>query len=263
MRILLLFAFFLTSLFAKEYYAKVEPIDIFTIASNVQGEVLQAEENMLGKKLTRNPYIVIDAKLDKLDLIATNEKIAVIQELIEADLRIMENLRDSLKRKEENYDKIKDLLVKSKTQKDAIYFDVIATKNQLLNTQKEINNYKSQLADLRYKKERLQKSIADKVVANPGMVLYELLVKKAQVVNPATPLAKVADISKALLTIYVDANELEGVEKKSVYLDGKKTDYKVSRVSYITDSANISKYKVQIVIDPVKIFSKLVKVELK
>ncbi len=250
-------------LMSKEYYAKVEPIDIYTIASNIQGEVLFANENLIGKKLGKEAFIRIDAKTDEADLKALEAKAASLEEMIEADKEMVRNLQESVKLKKENYESIKDLSVKSKTQKDAVYFDLIATKNQLLATKKELASYKSQLAELQAQKVRLQKSIADKLIEAPGMVLYELLVKKGDVVTPAKPLAKVADTSKAILTIYVDGDILKTIEQKSIYIDGKKTSYKVSRITPIADSQNISKYKVQIIIDPPKIFSKLVKVELK
>jgi hypothetical protein len=251
------------SLVAKEYYAKVEPIDIYTVSSNVQGEVVDVKENLVGKKLSQTPYIIIDATIDIQELASVKEKIKALEEMVKADKQIIKNLHESLSRKEENYEKIKDLSVKSKTQKDAVYFDVIATKNQLLATKKELANFQMQIADLKTRQTKLEKSIHDKKVHNPSMALYELLVKKHQVVTIATPLAKVADISKGILTIYVDEATLKNIQNKKVYINDKVTPYKVSRVSFITDSVNISKYKVQIIINPPKIFSKLVKVELK
>ena len=259
----LFFVFLPVLLFAKEYYAKVEPVDIYTIASNVQGEVLFADENLIGKKLTKSVFIRIDSKTDKADLKAVETKIGSLERMVEADKEIVKNLQESVKLRKENYESIKDLSVKSKTQKDAVYFDLIATKNQLLATKKELASFTSQISDLKAKRVRLQKSIDDKSIDAPGYVLYELLVKRGDVAAPGKPLAKVADVSKAILTIYVDADTLNGIEKKSVYIDGRKTPYKVSRITPIADSQNISKYKVQIITDPPKIFSKLVKVELK
>ena len=260
----ILFLIFLPILLsAKEYYARVEPIDIYTIASNVQGEVLFVNEDLIGKRVSKNPFILIDDKTDRADLLALKEQKNSLEEMIEADKKIIKNLQESLKLKKENYESIKDLSVKSKTQKDAVYFDQVATKNQLLNTQKELASYRSQLADLQAKIIRLQKSIEDKSIKAEGLVLYELMVKRGDVVTPAKPLAKVADTSKAILTLYVDAKMLQDIAKKRVYIDGKETPYRVSRINPIADTQNISKYKVQIIIDPPKIFSKLVKVELK
>ncbi len=73
----------------------------------------------------------------------------------------------------------------------------------------------------------------------------------------------IADISKAKLTIYLDETDLVGLKKKKVYLDGKLSEYKVSRSLNIADSRNISKYMAQIIIESPKVFSKLVKVEIK
>ncbi len=76
-------------------------------------------------------------------------------------------------------------------------------------------------------------------------------------------LAKVADTSKGVLTIFVDKDELSAIANKKVYINGQATRYRVSRVVPIADSVNISKYKVQIVIKAPKIYSQLVKVELR
>lgn len=250
-------------LFSKVYYAKIEPIDIYTIASSVQGEVLFADENLIGKKLDLEAFIRIDETTDRADLDALKKKILFLMQMIDADEKIIENLSESVRLKKEEYESIKDLSVKSKTQKDLVYFDLIATKNQLLGTKKELASYRSQLADLKAQSVRLKKNIDDKSIEAPGFVLYELLVKKGDVVTPAKPLAKVADVSKGILTIYVDESELSEIKKKRVYIDGKKTTYTVSRIIPIADSINISKYKVQIIVDAPKIFSKLRKVELK
>ena len=263
MKRILFLLLFPVLLFSKEYYAKVEPIDIYTIASNVQGEVVFADENLIGKKLDTKPFIRIDDQTDRADLAALKQKKVSLEEMVAADEEMVLNLRESMQLKKENYESIKDLSVKSKTQKDAVYFDLIATKNQLLGTKKELASYRSQLADLQAQMVRLEKSIRDKNLKAPGMVLYELLVKKGDVVTPAKPLAKVADTSKAILTIYVDAAILQDIAGKTVYINGEKTNFKVSRITPIADSQNISKYKVQIITNPPKIFSKLVKVELK
>ena len=260
---LFLFFYAVFPLFASSYYAKVEPVDIYTIASKVQGEVLFADENMVGKKLSDKPFIIIDAKTDKADLEALKVKRKTLRDLIEANKEIVQNLQESMELKKRNYESIKNLTVKSKTQKDAIYYDFLNTKNQLLNTKKELLNFTSQEADLTAKQVRLEKTIADKTIHEPGLILYELYVKKNDVATPGKPLAKVADTSKAILTIFVDKETLKGIKQKKVYLDGVETAYKVDRVTPIADSVNISKYKVQIIIDAPKIFSKLVKVELK
>ena len=140
---------------------------------------------------------------------------------------------------------------------------MITSENVYLNTRKEIHNLKINIADLQLRRAHLQRSIADKNVSAKGFTLYSIAVKSGQVVSIATPLAQVADVSRALLTIYLDEEDLPGLQAKKIYLDGKVSEYKISRLLKIADSKNISKYMVQIIIKSPKVFSTLVKVELK
>jgi multidrug resistance efflux pump len=263
MKIVILFFLLLSSLFANVYYAKVEPYELRKISSKVSGEVLFVDENMLGKRLSEKPYIVIDSQLDKDELEAINKKLVYLNDTLKSNALILENLQKTLELKRENYIKIKALKIKSKIEKDNEYYNLINSQNSYINTQKEINNLKINIADLNLRKKQLQKSIRDKSVTAKGFVLYSLDVKPGQVVNFATPLATVADTSKALLTIYLDDEDLQNIQKSTIYIDGKMSDYKIDRVVKIADSKNISKYKAQIIIKAPKIFSKLVKIEIK
>jgi len=158
---------------------------------------------------------------------------------------------------------VESLKIKSQVEKDREYYDLINSENQLLGTQKEIQSLKVQITDLKLRRARLELSVKDKNLKANGFVLYELNVKPGQVVNISTPLAKVADISKAKLTIYLNRSDLNDAKNKVLYLDGDRTEYKINRVVSIADSKNISKYMAQIIIDSPKVFSNLAKIELK
>ena len=43
--------------------------------------------------------------------------------------------------------------------------------------------------------------------------------------------------------IFLDEEDVTCVKKKTVFIDGQRTKYKLTRVSTIADSKNISKYK--------------------
>ncbi len=263
MKLILLLLFATTVAYSQVYYSKVEPYEMRTISSNVSGEILKTSENMLGKKLSNSSYIVIDDKLDKAELKDVNEKITFIKNTLAVDQEILNNLNVSLEKKEQNYEKISALKIKSQIEKDTEFYNLVTSRNAVLSTKKEINNLKMQLADLVLRKKQLEKSIRDKNLVNKGFVLYSIDVKVGQVVSPGMPLAKIANVSKALLSIYIAASELQYLENKVIYLDGQKTSYKPKRVLKIADEKNISKYLVQIVIKAPKVFSKLVKIELK
>jgi len=252
-----------SALYSNVYYSKVEPYEIKNISSNVIGVVDVANEDLLGKKLSSKAYIVIDAKLDKSELKFTNEKIKYSKATVVTNEEILKNLRTSVEKKRENYKKVQAMKIKSSVEKDREFYDLIASENSFLATQKELNTLKTQIADLELRKAQLSRSISDKTVKNRGYTLYSLDVKVGQVVNKGTLLATVVDTSKAILTIYLNAEDVEYAKSKVVYINGEKTSYKVDRLLTIADSKNISKYKAQIVIKAPNIFSKLAKIELK
>ena len=248
--------------FSKVYYSKVDPYEIRLISSNVSGEVLFTDENKLGKTLTNQPYLTIDSELDRDELKFTQEKLIYMKETVKANEKMLYNLDESLVKKRDNYKKVEALKIKSRVEKDREFYDLISSENSYLATQKEINSLKTQIADLELRVAQLTRNIADKSLSAKGFTLYSIDVKVGQVVGMATPLATIADVSKGLLTIYLNDEDVLNAKEKVIYLDGEKTDYKITRVLNIADSKNISKYMAQIVIDSPKLFSKLVKIEL-
>jgi len=260
---LLLVFLFVSSVFADVYYSKVEPYEVRNISSNVSGLVVYTAQESIGRLLDEKPYIKIDAKLDIEELGYIKEKLIYLRDIIKSNEEMLKNQEKILEKKKLNYKRIEDLKIKSVVEKDREFYDLVNTQNQLINTQKAIQNLKVQITDLKLRRSKLRRVVSDKNLRAKGFVLYEILVKEGQVVSVSTPLAKVADVSKAILTIYLDEREAVSAKNKVVYIDGKKTDYKVTRLLNIADSENISKYMAQIVIKPPKLFSKLVKIELK
>ena len=252
-----------TLAFSKVYYARVEPYEVRDIASQVSGEVVLSEENMLGETLTEKPFIMIDDTLDRDELLSVQEKLTYLRDTLKTNEKVLENLKDVLKRKKENFKRIESMSIKSKVEKDREFYDVVGSENSYLATLKEINSLKTNITDLSLREKQLQKSIKDKSVTAKGFVLYALKVKEGSVVNPATPLATVADVSKAVAKVYLDADDLLNIEKKKVYINGKKSSYKLTRILKIADTKNISRYSAQIIMQRPKIFSQLVKIELK
>lgn len=250
-------------LFSKVYYSKVEPYEIRNISSNVSGLVLFTDDNMIGKKLGSKPYIKIDTELDEKEIKYISEKLSHLRNTVESNEDVLKNIEKLLAKKRKNYDNIKSLKIKSTLEKDREFYDLVGSENLYLNTTKDIHNLKIQIADLELRRAHLKRSIKDKNLSAKGFTLYSISVKAGQVVGIATPLAQVADISRALLTIYLDEEDIEGIDAKTVYLDGVASEYKISRILNIADSKNISKYMAQIIIKSPKLFSKLVKVELK
>ena len=260
-----LFLMFITvlSLQATVYYSKVAPYETRKISSNVMGVVTVANENLIGQTLIHSSFVVIDSKLDREELGFVTQKIEDLKSTLEVNKKILTNLNEALEKKRANYDRVKELKIKSSVEKDREFYDLVSSENAPLVTQKEINSLKNQIADLSLRKAQLRRSIKDKNLKAKGFKLYSLEVKVGEVVNKGTPLATLVDESRAILTIYLNEEDVLNAKSKVIYMDGEKTSYKVDRLLNIADSKNISKYKAQIIIKAPKIFSQLVKVELR
>jgi hypothetical protein len=258
-----IFLFITTALFSKGYYSKVEPYETRVLSSNVVGEVLYTNENKIGEKLSKQAFIKMDTKLHWQEIDAIDNKIEYLRENVKSSEIIIENLKQTLDKRVVNYKKIKTLSTKSIVEKDREFYALITSKNALYNAKTALNNLKIQITDLKYRKNVLLKTIADKTISAKGFVLYSIDVKAGQVVGIGTPLAQVADTSFAKLTLYLDEEDAQNAYSKVIYIDSIKSKYKVSRLSKIADSKNISSYKAEIIIASPKLFSKLVKVELR
>ncbi len=263
MKFLALLLFIASSLFSKVYYSKVQPYEIRNISSSVSGLVLYIDEESIGKKLSSKSYIRIDSILNKKELKAVQAKLVYTKDIVKSNEDVLENLKKSLDKKRKNYKRIESLNIKSSVEKDREFYDLVSSENLYLNTLKEINNLKIQITDLTYKESQLQRVIEDKNLNQAGFILYSISVKPGQVVGVSTPLAQVADISRAKLIIFLDEKDVLDAKNREIYIDGVKSKYKISRVLNIADSINISKYRAEIIIDAPKVFSKLVKIELK
>ncbi|MEN8304265.1 MAG: HlyD family secretion protein [Campylobacterota bacterium] len=262
MKILALLLLTSSLLFSKVYYSKVEPYEVRSISSNVSGIVEFIDEDMIGKKLSDKAYLKIDSELDFKELNYIKEKLFSLRDTVKVNEAILKNLKKSLNKKRENYIQIENLKIKSRVEKDREFYDLVSSENSYLGTQKEINSLKVQITDLKLRQAQLRRSVKDKNLSAKGFVLYSIDVKVGQVVGMSTPLARLADTSRAILTIYLDEADVADAKSRVVIIDGEKTDYKISRILNIADSKNISKYMAQIIIKSPKIFSKLAKIEL-
>jgi multidrug resistance efflux pump len=223
-------------LFAKVHYAKVEPYESVILKSAVSALVLDVDLDAEGSLVEEKRVIYLDDHLDKINLRTSKENLLTLQE--------------TLKRQESYFQRMNKLNTVSATQKDNAFYSFASAKTQFL--------------DMQYKVAQLEDSIEKKSIVLHNMYLYEIMVRKGDYVNPGSPLATVVDASRAKLVLFLEPSELENIEQKTVYLNGKKTDYKVDKVWKVADEKFISSYRAEIYITaPEDSFSKLMKVELK
>ena len=251
-------------LFAKVHYAKVEPYESVVMKSAVSGLVMEVDLQAEGTMVTSKRVVHLDDKLDIVNLKNSKKSIEFLEEMLQINKKIATGLKESMIRQESYYHRLSRLSTASKTQKDSAYSSFTSSKTQYLSTKEKIISLEKQILDMQYKVAQLEDMIAKKSIVLQNKYLYQLLVREGEFVAPGSPLAKVDDASRAKLVLFLEPDELKDIEQKTIYLNDKRTDYKVDKIWKIADEKFISSYRAEIVIPaPKGSFSELLKVEIK
>ena len=224
-----------TVTFASEYYSKLEPFKTYNIKSAVSGSVIFINEDAKSKLVEKQTIVMIDSKVDKIDLQQSKIKLKSLKSVMNIEKGILES-----------YKKVSS---KSKYDKD--------------NQKVKILNMESSISDLETQIARLEDTIDKKTLEEEGTYIYDIAVEVGNYVNPGTELYTAMDISKGKLEIYIPIDKAREIKTKTIYLNGEATDLKISKLYDVADSQHISSYKCEIIIPDAKNFSKLVKVEFK
>ncbi|WP_294956102.1 hypothetical protein [Sulfurovum sp.] len=250
--------------FAKVHYAKVEPYESVVLKSAVSGLVLEADLDAEGTLVEDKRVIHLDDVMDNINLKDSQRSVQLLDRMISINQDIAGSLKNTVNRQEGYFQRISKLSTASKTQKDNAYNNYTSAKTQYLSTREKIVSLEKQLIDLKYKVALLSNTIGKKSIVLKQKYLYKLMVRKGDFVNPGTPLAEVQDVSRAKLVLFLEPEELKNAKEKTVYIDGKKTVYRVNKVWNVADEKFISSYRAEIYLPaPKERFSKLLKVELK
>jgi hypothetical protein len=251
-------------LYAQVHYAKLEPYDRVTLKAAVSGEVLDANLSAEGRVVKHGRIIHIDDRLDRINLKQSQESLKLLGQMLQINQESAKSLKESMQRAKASYERIKGLSTASKTQKDNAYSSYAAAKTQYLGTKEKIASLKKQILDMQYKIAQLEEMLSKKSIVLEGAYLYRLIVRKGDFVAPGTPLAKVEDLSRGKLVLFLEPEEVADLKSKKIYLNDKETDYTVSKLWRVADEKYISSYRAEIYL-PVKEgqFSQLIKVEIK
>ena len=235
MKYILFMPLFLSSLLANEYYAKLEPINSFEVKSAVSGKVIFTNDKLEGKKAKNSTIIELDSLVNKIELEQTKNKLKAVSSMM-----AIEN---------NNYQRMLKVSSKSGFEKDTQKLKVI--------------NLETTKADLLTRIATLKDTIKNKKLIEKNNYIYNIAVKKDDYVNPGTLLYESKDLRKGKLEIFIPISEIEDIKTKTIYLDGKQSDTKINKIFEVADSKHISSYKVEILINNPKKFSRLVKIEFK
>lgn len=235
MKILSLILCATLSLFANEYYAKLEPVESYVIKAAVSGEVVYSNEEIEGKFANNSLIIQLDSEVDIINLEQTKNKLTAYDKMVEIERK--------------NYERLKQVTTRSDFDKDT----------QL----RQALNLEASRADLIISMAQLKKSIENKKLVEKNRYIYNISVKEGDYVTAGTLLYEAKDMSKGKLEIFIPIAEMPLIKDKSIYLDGEQTDLKIHKAYEVADSKHISSYKVEIIVPDAKQFSRLVKVEFK
>ncbi len=220
---------------ASEYYAKIEPFETYNVKSAVSGQVVYVNDVIESTTVNNQFIIKLDSKVDMVDLEQTNNKINSMSQIIKIE-------KSTLKK-----------------------FNKISSKSQLDKDNQKIKilNLENQKSDLIVKKATLKDKIKNKNIKEDGKYISNINVKIGDFINAGTLVYTAVDLSKGKLEIFIPISEAKDYKLKAIYIDGIKTNYKISKLYKVADTKHISSYKCEIVIDAPKSFSKLVKIEFK
>lgn len=235
MRVLVLFLISISFMFANSYYAKLEPITSYKVKAAVSGKVVFTNDALEGKNAKNSVVVELDSFVNRVDLKQTKNKLASIEKMIKIEQR--------------NYERLSRVSSKSDFEKD----------NQKI----KVINLQTSKADTLIKIATLEDSIKNKKLIEKNSYIFDIVVKRGDYVNPGTLLYEAKDLSKAKLEVFIPISDIKKIKNSTIFLDGKKTNLKLSKIYDVADNEHISSYKVQIDVANVKEFSKLVKIEFK
>lgn len=229
------------------YDAKVLPFDEYDVKSAVSGKVVYANKNLEAKNLKNKTVVKLDDYQENVDINNTKIQIDILKQEIK-------NQKAIVKRKKETYLKYKNLKTKSKLEKDLKFYDYMASYNQLLNLTAQLSNLKNNLKKL--------KDIVNKKNIKISGYLYKLYIDKDDYATPGRLIAKVYDISKQKLYIYVPIDKINSIKNKKIYINSKLSKFKITKIWKVPDEQYVTSYKVELVGNGLK-FGDIVDVEFK
>ncbi len=228
------------------YEAQVKPFETYNIAASVAGKVVSAKKDSEAT-VYKGVIVKLDDSQNLIDLQNVKNQINITKNEIQ-------NQQQIVKRKYDTYKRYQKLTTKSQEQKNLKFYDYMAAKNQLFSLQ-------SRLSDLIAKKKSIEDIIGKKNIKADGYI-ENIIVKKGEYVAPGQRVAVVDDINKEKLTVYVPIDKTDTIKNKTVYINGKKSGFKIYKIWRIPDTKYITSYKVELVGRGLK-FGNIVNVEFR
>lgn len=220
--------------------AQIEPFQSYEIRSQTAGVIKFINNKLESSFVEMNEVLV---QINSID-----EKIELKKQ------RDSQNIQKQIvKIKQRNYqakNKIKQL---SLYDKNSEKLSLLESRKELLSTAQDIK--------------KLQNEINKKVFRVENRYINEIFINQGEYVNEGDKLFDMFDISNLKIILYLSHEEIKGLDKSSIYIDGKKSDFKTYKIRKIKDEIKVSRYKVEFIKKNENLddyfFNKVVKVEIK
>lgn len=228
------------SVFAKEYMTKIEPFEKYEIKSQTSGVVELANKDLESQFIKMNKTLIqINSRDEEIELQKQKNSLEIQEEIV--------------KIKKRNFSAKNRISQMSRYEKENEKLDFLESKKELVLIEEEIKRLKNEISKKRFD------------VKN--RYIYKIYVNKGEYITIGDLLYESYDISKQKIKLYLTLGEIENLDKKSVFIDGKNSTFKVYKISKIKDEVRVSRYKVEFTKtnDNLKnyYFNKIVKVELR
>ncbi|CAA6815053.1 MAG: Unknown protein [uncultured Campylobacterales bacterium] len=245
----ILLLLFVTSL-SFAYYAKLEPIETYSISSSVSGSVIYIDRENEGKYLKEDKVIL------KIDDFNEREELLNVQKSLNLQQKNLKNQLEIQKLEQNQYNRVLKLSSKSKRERELVLNSLLKTKNQTLSLR---NNIES----LILRKKILQNTINKKsITAKKQDFIYNYHVNIDDYVVSSTPLVDIMDMGYSKLEFFVSSSDKKRLaDGAKILINDKQANIIEYKVWDIADSINISSFKVSIKTD-LKEFSKLYKITI-
>lgn len=228
-----------STLFAKEYMVQITPNEKFEIKSQTSGIVKYVKEDLESNFVKMNETLLqINSRDEEIELQKQRESLLIQKEIV--------------KIKEKNYQAKNRIRQISLYDKNNEKLSFLESKKELVTTQQSIK--------------KLLNEMTKKVFKVENRYINKIFVKKGEYVNIADKLFDMYDISKLKITLYLSYDEIRGLDTKTIFIDGIKSDFKVHKINKIKDEIKVSRYKVEFVKNNENpddyFFNEIVKVEI-
>ncbi|MRI83042.1 MAG: hypothetical protein C6I00_01350 [Nitratiruptor sp.] len=249
-------------LFGGEHKALVEPYHLYTYKAAVSGPILLARDGLEGRKIKDEVVVRIDDGLDRIQLRELQRRRALVKQRLRVEEEVLSDLRALVELKEQAYRRIRDLASKAASEKERRLGEYLGAKERLGIQRAKIISLREQLATLATNIAQVEDRIAKKRLVLSGY-LVKVLVRQGEYATPGTPLAQIADTSKGRVVVYLSPQEMEDIEEKGIYINGRAIGLGFAKLLRVSDERHLGQYRGEILVDAPELFGKVVKVEIR